>query len=123
MTTALIRLSPEIIFGNHVKEMELIGDVCQLSLSDLIDFAIAYVEYIDVGDSFMSEKDIVEEYFHGKSVGWRAIEIIKFQRSEIMAYIPKGTVEMHYVRSVRDGVYVYARTSDDVNVRQSDVLS
>lgn len=93
------------------------ADICLLSLSDLIDFAISYIEYIDVGDSFMSDQDLIEGYFGGRSVGWRALEIIKHQRSEVMAYIPNGTVEMQYVRSLAGGVYVHARTSNDVNVR------
>lgn len=103
--------------------MELIGDICQLSLSDLIELSIAYIEHADIGCNFVCDDDIVTEYFNGKTAGWRAIEIIRHQRAEVMSYIPQDTAEMHYLRSHRDGVYVYARTSDNVNAGQSNVLS
>lgn len=95
--------------------MELIGDICQLSLSDLTEFAIAYVEYIDVGCNFMDDTDVVHDYFGNRSIGYRAIEIIRAQRSEVLAYIPKDTVEMNYIRTVGDGVFVYARTANHSN--------
>ncbi|ARV76692.1 hypothetical protein PHABIO_61 [Pseudomonas phage Phabio] len=96
--------------------MEVIADICQLSLSDLTDFAIAYVEYEDVGGNFMNDDDLVQDYFGGKNVGYRVIEIIRAQRCEIMAYMPDNVVEMKYACTRGDGVFVYARTANDVNV-------
>lgn len=90
----------------------MIADLCSLSLPEMYEFAIAYVEYEDVGDGFLCREDLVEQQFGGRAVGWRALEIIDNQRAEITAYIPNGTVEMHYVRTVKDGVYIYARTQD-----------
>lgn len=102
--------------------MELVADICQLSLSDLYELAIAYVELIDVGGGYACDEDIVTNTFGGKQVGWKVLEVIDMQRSEIMAYIPDTVLEMHYLRCHRDGVYVYARTSDDVNDGQSNLL-
>lgn len=90
----------------------MIADLCSLSLPDMYEFAIAYVEYEDVGGGCLCREDIVEQHFGGRSVGWRALEIIDHQRSEILAYIPNNTVEMQYVRTIKDGIYILARTQD-----------
>lgn len=95
--------------------MEVISDICLLSLNELYDFAIAYVEYEDVGGNFLNDDDLVRDYFNNKSVGYRVIEIIRAQRCEIMAYMPDNIVEMKYVRTVGDGVFIYARTANDFN--------
>lgn len=92
----------------------MIADLCSLSLPDMYEFAIAYVEYEDVGNGVLCREDIVEEQFGGRSVGWRALEIIDNQRSEVTAYLPANTVELQYVRTIKDGIYVLARTLDKV---------
>lgn len=97
-------------------EVQLAADICQLSLNDVTELAIAYIEYVEIGCNFMDDADIVHDYFDNRSIGYRVIEIIRAQRSEILAYIPRDTVEMNYVSTVGEGVYVYARTSDNVVV-------
>lgn len=92
----------------------MIADLCSLSLPEMYEFAIAYVEYSDVGDGYICRDDLIKEQFGGRSVGWRALEIIDHQRSEILAYIPTNTVELHYLRTIKDGVYLLARTRDAV---------
>lgn len=99
-----------------MKEIELIGDICQLSLSDLFEFAISYIEHESIGDGFICNEDIITNLFGGRAVGYRVIEVITSRSCEVMAYIPKDTLEMYYLRTLGDGVFVYARTSDDVNV-------
>lgn len=123
MSNVVVRLSSEILFGSHLKEMEQIGDICQLSLNNLIEFAIAFVEYEDMGGGFLNDDDLIRDCFGGHLVGWRAIEIIKHQRNEIMAYIPLDAVELRYLRTHGTGVFVYARTPDHVNAGQGNLLS
>ncbi len=93
----------------------MIADICQLSLNDLIEIAIAYIEYIDIGCNIIHTEDIINDIFSNRSLGYRAIELIEKQRPEVLAYLPRGVVEMTYVRTVGDGVFVYARTSDVFN--------
>lgn len=109
----LIRLSPELVYGPATCDVELLGDYVGLSISDINEAMIAYVEYrwFNTCLSF-NDEDFVQEYFMGVPIGYSVVYAVKSQLPEIGAYLPGDMKSLRYLRTIKDGFYLIAERDE-----------
>lgn len=111
--TTLIRLSPQLVYGSAVSLVELLGDRVGLSVSDINDAIIAYIEYQWFnGCSQISDDDFVQMYFMGDTMGYTVLYAVHDQMTEIGAYIPGDIDSLVYTKTIKDGFYVIGTTNE-----------
>lgn len=103
----LIRLAPELVYGRSLPLVELLSDRIGLTVSDINDAILAYVEYLWFNDcNTFNERDFVDSYFMGDSLGYEILYAVTAQLPEVGAYIPCVITSLKYLRTVKDGLYV-----------------
>lgn len=110
----LVRLSPALVYADKVNAVELLGDRIGLSVSDINDIVVAYVEYQWFnGVNSCSEQDIVDGYFMGDAMGYPILYAVSNQLLEIGSYIPDNLKSIRYARTHRDGFYLICEVADE----------
>lgn len=112
----LIRLSSDLIYGTKVELIELLGHRVGLTISEIHDIFIAYVEYsLFNGESTIDDDDFVQQYFMGDTMGYAVFYIVKARLSEITAYLPTELKSVRYNRTHNDGLYILCETNEHIN--------
>jgi len=110
----LIRLSPTLVYGDSLGLVEILGDKVGLSVSDINDIVVSYIEYISFNcpQSF-AEREIVERCFMGDPMGYTLLYSVITQFPEINAYIPDRVNSIRYARTIRGGFYLICEHVDE----------
>ena len=103
----LIRLAPSLVYGQSHRLIELLSDRVGLTISEVNEIIIAYFEYhwFNDGHTF-NEREFVESYFMGDTMGYEILYAVQAQFPEIGAYIPCEITSVKYLRSMNDGLYI-----------------
>lgn len=109
----LVRLSPALVYGDKLGLVELLGDRVGLSVSDINEAVVAWLEYTHFNHPHDSaDRDIVDTCFMGDPVGHDLLYAVADNRPEITAYIPDKTVSFSYARTHKDGFYLICEIPD-----------
>ena len=120
--TILVRLSMDILYGIRAKQMELWADLVGFPLSDNNALTIMLVE-AEIGLGLDIEDDVIlQEVFMGSSTGKNIISVIRHQLKDISSYIPDKIVDLRYLRTQGDAIYVIATRAPDLLDGHHDVL-
>lgn len=110
----LVRLSPALVYGDSLGLVEILGDRVGLSVSDINDVMIAYFEYLSFNcPHTCADREIVEQYFMGDSMGYTLLYAVTAQFPEINAYIPDRIKSIRYARTLKDGFYIICEAEDE----------
>lgn len=84
---------------------------------------IAYVEYQWFnGCQGVDDKDFVEMYFMGDTMGYTILYAVQAQMPEIGAYIPGNIERLAYSRTIKDDFYVIGTINEHaIDVRCDQV--
>lgn len=121
----LIRLAPVLVYGPSLRLVELLGDRVGLTVSDVNDAMVAFAEYHWFNDCHtFNDRDFVDSYFMGDSLGYDVLYAVKAQLPEIGAYIPCDITSLKYLRTMKDGLYVLCtRDTRVADVRFNSALA
>jgi hypothetical protein len=96
-----------VVYGPSLHLVELLGDRVGLSVSDINDAMIAYIEYQWFnGCHSLDDSEFVQQYFMGDSVGYSVLYAVQAQMVEIGSYVPGPIQSLRYSRTIKDGFYV-----------------
>ncbi len=109
----LIRLSPTLVYGDKLGLVEILGDKVGLSVSDINEIIVAYIEYISLNcPQSIADREIVEQYFMGDPMGYTLLYAVIARYPEITAYIPAGVKSIRYASTRRDGFFLICEAED-----------
>lgn len=110
----LVRLSPALVYGDSLGLVEILGDKVGLSVSDINDIVVSYIEYVHFNcpQSF-ADREIVEQYFMGDPMGYTLLYAVIGQFPEIHAYIPDRVKSIRYARTLQGGFYLICEHEDE----------
>lgn len=110
----LVRLSPALVYGDKLALVEILGDRVGLSVSDIHDLIVGWIEYAHFNTHLHAEiESIVETCFMGESMGRDLLYAVAARVSEIMAYIPDQAENFGYLMTSRDGFYLLCGIPDE----------
>lgn len=110
----LVRLSPTLVYGDKLGLVEVLGDRVGLSVSDINDIMIAYFEYLWFnGATSFNDRELVDVYFMGDSMGYTVLYAVIANFPEINAYIPDNIKSIRYSRTLKDGFYLICEVADE----------
>lgn len=102
------------MYGDKVGLVELLGDRVGLSVSDINEVVVAYFEYEWFnGVGSFNDKDLIDQYFMGDSMGYSVLYAVVGQFLEIGAYIPDNLKSIRYASTIKDGFYLICELADE----------
>lgn len=116
----LLRLSPDLVYGRDSKTIELLGDRIGLSIPDINDAVISWLEYSHYNcDTEYAIQDVVDTCFMGDPMGRDILYNVTYRRGEILTYLPDATTSFRYARQQGDGIYILCEVehADTPNIR------
>ncbi|MBW6072869.1 hypothetical protein, partial [Pseudomonas aeruginosa] len=102
------RLSMDVLYGPRSRQIEAWADLVGFTVSDINSLAILMAE-ADIGHGTDLDDDaIITEVFMDSDIGKCIVRTIRRQIKEIISYLPTDTIELRYLRTYGDAVYVIA---------------
>jgi hypothetical protein len=96
-----------VVYGQSNQLVELLGERVGLSVEEINDAIIAYTEYHWFNDCHtFNDRDFVDMYFMGDTMGYDVLYAVKNQFGEIGALLPCAMTSLKYASSFDDGLYV-----------------
>lgn len=103
------------MYGPQASLVELLGDRVGLSVSDINDIVIAYVEYVWFnGEQSISDREIIETYFMGDPMGYDLLYAVQAQLPEIGSFVPDDINKLKYGRTVKGGFYILGTIDEHI---------
>jgi hypothetical protein len=120
----LIRLEPSLVYGSALPLVEILGDRVGLSISDIHDVMIAFVEYCWFNDGHtLNPRAFVDTYFMGDTMGYDVLYAVQSQLPEIASYIPFEISSVKYLRTYNGGFYILSTHEQcSTNLRRYEVI-
>lgn len=124
--SVLLRLSPALVYGRDVETVELLGDRIGLSVPDINDAVIGWLEYVHYNcDADYAIQDMVDTCFMGDPVGRDILYNVTYRRNEILTYLPSNTTSFRYARQEGNGLFIICEvaSADTPNLRLDSIYS
>lgn len=98
----------EVLYGPRSRQIESWADLAGFTVSDINALAILMAD-AEVGHGTdLDDEAIITEVFMEADTGKHIVRTIRKQMKEILSVIPNGVIELRYLRTYGDAVYVIA---------------